>query len=238
MSVRIAQPTLCKFLAYIQRTRKDYAGCRILDCGAGGEAPPLALFHEQGLETHGIDIDDEQIESAVKYGREHGMFLNIIKADMRRIPFGDGFFDFVYECQAMCHLTKAGIRQTLAEMRRVLKDDGLCFVTFLTKDNWPLGGKEIAEGEFQTHHEGEDYVHSYYEDNEPEGSLTGFEILRKERRSILFANEWAEISESDWMEWYHDDWTGFTRDSWRALYPDRLKNRRLEFLEYIVKKQG
>jgi len=238
MAVNIGQPSLCSFLAYMYRAGIEFDGKKILECGAGGSIPPLSLFYERGFETYGIDIDDKQIERAATFERENGMSLNIIKADMQEIPFDDGFFDVVYECQAMCHLTKKDIRQTIAEMHRVLKVDGLCYMTFMSRDHWPLGGKEIADGEFQSHYEGVDYVHSFFFDDEPEGLLTDFEILRKAKQSILYAREWAEMSEDDWMDWYSDDWTGFTRDRWRALYPERTKNRRMEFLEYIVKKGG
>ncbi|MBN2226535.1 MAG: class I SAM-dependent methyltransferase [candidate division Zixibacteria bacterium] len=236
MAIQITQPSLCKFLAYIQRTRPDYAGCRILECGAGGEVPPLAMFHEQGFEIYGIDIDDDQIERAQKYAREHGLDLHMIKADMRETPFEDDFFDFVYEFQAMCHLTKPGIRQTIAEMHRIMKTAGLCFLTVMTRNNWPLDGKEIARGEFQSHYEGKDHIHSYFDDDETDGLFDRFTILRKERRSILYANEWAEMSEPEWMAWYCDDWTGFTREEWLGWYPHRKEKRRLEFIEYIVKK--
>ena len=33
----------------------------VLDCGAGGQNPPLGLFHEYGFKTIGIDISLSQI---------------------------------------------------------------------------------------------------------------------------------------------------------------------------------
>ena len=34
----------------------------VLDCGAGGRRPPLALFYNDGYKTAGIEILDSQIE--------------------------------------------------------------------------------------------------------------------------------------------------------------------------------
>lgn len=50
---------------------------KILDCGAGGKLPPLAIFKEQGYETHGIDISEKQIAFAKEFEKKHGLELNI-----------------------------------------------------------------------------------------------------------------------------------------------------------------
>ena len=48
-------------------------GKRILDCGAGGVLPPVALFHQHGFDSWGIDTSDEQLDKARRYCRRHGM---------------------------------------------------------------------------------------------------------------------------------------------------------------------
>jgi len=34
----------------------------ILDCGAGGIYPPLAIFSEYGYETHGLELFDSMLK--------------------------------------------------------------------------------------------------------------------------------------------------------------------------------
>ncbi|MHA1308635.1 MAG: class I SAM-dependent methyltransferase, partial [Candidatus Heimdallarchaeota archaeon] len=45
----------------------------VLDCGAGGRRPPLALFYKDGYKTAGIEILDSQIERATSYEKENDM---------------------------------------------------------------------------------------------------------------------------------------------------------------------
>lgn len=41
----------------------------ILDCGAGGESPPLSIFENYGYKTTGIEFDLKQVERAEKFGK-------------------------------------------------------------------------------------------------------------------------------------------------------------------------
>ena len=163
----------------------------ILDCGAGGEKPPLALFYEYGYTTYGIDISCEQVELAHKFCKEHNMELNITKGDMCNIPFKDESFSFVYSVNTVCHLSKKDTAAALEEIERVLKLHGLCFVNFISVDDcWYGRGQEVNKGEFLQEIEWypgivqEGHVCSYYEDNEPDTYFRHFEIFRKEKRII------------------------------------------------------
>ena len=89
---------------------------KILDCGAGGPVPPLALFAEHEFDTWGIDTSDEQLERARQYCNEKGMQIKFCKGDMRQIPFGDESYDCVYEHYAMCHLSKKETTKAICEM--------------------------------------------------------------------------------------------------------------------------
>ncbi len=88
------------FLARIISERATAAlprPARILDCGAGGSIPPLALFRQEGFEAWGIDISKAELEKARAFCHRAGMQVNLKQGDMRCIPFGDQSFDFVYE---------------------------------------------------------------------------------------------------------------------------------------------
>jgi cyclopropane fatty-acyl-phospholipid synthase-like methyltransferase len=68
--------SLYRFLKLIGQVELEK---KVLDCGAGGPRPPLALFHDYGYETHGIDISESAITASEKFIRERGMKLKIIK---------------------------------------------------------------------------------------------------------------------------------------------------------------
>ncbi|MHA1290912.1 MAG: hypothetical protein ACTSPB_26300, partial [Candidatus Thorarchaeota archaeon] len=61
MEQLIFPPRMYNFLWTIRNSTLEK---KILDCGAGGRFPPLAIFHQHGFETHGIDLSDDQIERA------------------------------------------------------------------------------------------------------------------------------------------------------------------------------
>lgn len=171
---------------FLRFTKSNPIKKRILDCGAGGSDPKLALFFENGFETYGIDISDEQIIDAERYCKQHGINLNIIKGDMRNIPFESRFFGYIYSYLSMVHLSKNETAQAINEIFRVLVKGGLCYLNFLSKDDANFDAKkETKPGEIIDKHGNEEFVHSYYEDEEPDEFFNKFKIIYKEKRKIL-----------------------------------------------------
>lgn len=164
---------------------KSSAEKKILDCGAGGKYPPLALFHQHGYETYGIDISENQLKRSESFCKENNLELNISYGDMRDIKFDDESFGFVYSYNAIFHMTKKDIEKGIKEMERVLKKGGLLFVNLLSVEDMGYGqGKELEKGEFCEVYDGEEVIHTYYEDTEGEKYFTGFDIIDKRKRII------------------------------------------------------
>lgn len=173
---------LYTFLRYCQSSELPK---KVLDCGAGGDCPPLSIFYVNGFETYGIEISDHQIELSSKYCKENEMDLNIVKGDMCNLPFAEETFSFVYSFNSIFHMAKKNISKSMGEIRRVLKKDGLCFVNFLSTDDCGYGqGEAIGDGEFFQDEDNEKVIHSYYQHNEPDQYFKDFSILRKEKRRI------------------------------------------------------
>ena len=152
---------------------------KVLDCGAGGKYPPLTLFYEGGYETYGIEISKTQLKRAQTFCRKNDIEMNMLRADMRRIPFGDDSFSFVFAYESIFFLTERDIAIAMSEIERVLKPRGLCFITFRSIDDtdrrtFPESHpvRIMLGSEGLTHHE----------DNEPEMFFSRFQILRKRKR--------------------------------------------------------
>jgi ubiquinone/menaquinone biosynthesis C-methylase UbiE len=178
--------SLYNFLRFIQ---SNPVNKKILDCGAGGPDPKLAFFHENGFESYGIDISEDQIIEAEDYCKKHNIKLNIVKGDMRNIPFESKFFGYVYSYLSMVHLSKNETSQAINEIYRVLLKGGLCYLNFLSKDDkWFAEDDERKSGERISKHGNEEFVHSYYDDIEPDDFFNNFEIIYKEKRHILKGN--------------------------------------------------
>ena len=186
MIKKVYPPSLYNFLWYI---RSNPLGKKILDCGAGGYNPKLAFFLKNGFEVYGIDISDDQIKDSEEYSANNNVNLNIIKGDMRKIPFDSEYFDYVYSYNSIFHLSKKDSGIAINEMYRVLKKDGLCYLNFLSiDDKWSKEGEEINPGEIITKEGDEEYLHSYYEDDEPDNYFDEFEIIYKEKVLVQIGN--------------------------------------------------
>ncbi|MHA2424690.1 MAG: class I SAM-dependent methyltransferase [Candidatus Thorarchaeota archaeon] len=225
-----------EFMWEKERITGESLGRRILDCGAGGQRPPIGLFAEHGFEAFGIDLSESQITAAKEFCKGRELTVNLSEGDMRNLPFEDNSFDIVYEFYSMVHLTKEDTLKTIQEMKRVVKNGGLLFFGFASYDTWPITGGEREKGEFWLFEHGdEEVVHSFFNDDEIEDYLEGLEILRIDRRARNDAWWWGRISQEDWMEMYADNWTKHSRKEWERMYEKRSEQIYAHIF-YICKK--
>ncbi len=180
MKVAFRQTQLYTFLLYCNGVDLDK---KILDCGAGGVLPPLAIFAEHGYETCGIDISKAQIDLAKNFEEKHNLELGIMEGDMKKIPFEDESISFVYSYNSIFHMSKEEIGIAIKEIYRILPKGGLAFINFpSTKDFRSAVGEKIREGEYLQEEHGEKILHSYFEDDEADKYFKDFKIIYKEKR--------------------------------------------------------
>lgn len=182
MKMVFRQTQLYTFLRYCNESNLEKS---VLDCGAGGNLPPLALFAEQGYKTCGVEIDQRAMDRAKVFEKEYNMDLRTIQGDMRALPFRDNEFSHVFSYNSIFHMTKAEIKKAMDEMKRVLKPGGLLFVNFASVNDFRYGQDERAgEGEFLHPEDGELVLHSYYDINEADKYFEDMEIIHKENRVL------------------------------------------------------
>lgn len=177
---------LYKFLRYCSSSPLEKI---VLDCGAGGDDPPLQIFSDYGFETYGIEVSGEKLKQAHDSCKENNLKLNLLKGDMRRIPFKNETFSFVYTWNAIHMMSKEDAALAIGEIERVMKAKGLCFVNFVSADEPPpTDAIETRKGEFlrKTPWSGVKCpnIDSYFEDREADLFFSNFEILHKEKRII------------------------------------------------------
>ncbi|MDR3595549.1 class I SAM-dependent methyltransferase [Clostridium sp.] len=176
------QVPLYRFIMYCNETTMNNT---VLDCGAGGDCPPLSLFSEYGYETHGIEFNSKQLEEANRYASKKSQNLNIEQGDMRKLNFENESFSFVYSYNSVFHMTKADVLKSINEMKRVLKPNGLLFVNFLTTKDHRCGtGVAIGENQYEQMDDDIHVIHSYFEEDEPEKYFENMKILYKESRVL------------------------------------------------------
>ena len=158
----------------------------MLDCGAGGRRPPLALFHEYGFKTTGIDISTSQIEASKEYEKKHNMDLNIIQGDMLDLKFSDESFTCVYSFNSSIHLSKKDTRKAVDEMLRVLKPGGVMYINFIWEPAKQMYlGEERAPGEcWMMGRNGEMVRHTLFSEEEADEIMKGTEVLLKSKEEL------------------------------------------------------
>ena len=188
------QIPLYRFLKYSNECNSSK---NILDCGAGGNMPPLSLFSKFDYKTTGIELDDNQLLLAKEYEQVNNETLNIIKGDMTDLKFEDASFNFVYSYNSIFHMKKEDIQKSIHEMKRVLKKDGLMFVNFLTTYDAGCGtGEAMGNNQFLQMERGIPTIHSYYDDSESDKLFDDMVILYKETRIIDRIYEGDKIKQS------------------------------------------
>ena len=210
------------FLSYITSHADELPpGRKILDCGAGGLLPPLALFQQHEFDVWGIDVSETQLTRAQSFCTQQGIELNLQLGDMRNMPFDNAFFDFVFEQYAMVHLTKHDTQIAINEMYRVLKPGGLCFLGVISQDTFPPMGKETAPGEFLGMEGGTETIHSAFTHREADQLFAGWTVLRKEQHSTWQTAYAEQLTPEEWMEIYEEAQPAQSPEDWRALYEQR-----------------
>jgi ubiquinone/menaquinone biosynthesis C-methylase UbiE len=222
-----------------QSQRETLPQRKVLDCGAGGPVPPLALFHQHGFEGWGIDTSEEQLDKARQFCEAQGIKLHLRKGDMRRIPFEDDTFDYVYEHYSMCHLSKQDTALAVSEMYRVLKRQGGCFLGVISTDTWPKSffGQEREPGEYWGE-EGEEELtlHSMFSDEEADELVSAWEIVSKEKQVRYLREAAEETTLEGWMALYEEAGDRCSREKWRARYERRASAFQYAHLYFILRK--
>jgi SAM-dependent methyltransferase len=122
----------------------SFEGKRVLDfgCGAGRV---LRHFEPEARENEvwGCDVD----ESSIRWLQRHlcPPFRVYRNAAMPPLPHPDGYFDVIWALSVLTHITDTW-SAWLAELHRVLADDGLLLATFMGEGVAPLLADEPCPG--------------------------------------------------------------------------------------------
>ena len=163
---------------------------RVLDlgCGAGIHVTYLA---ERGFETYGADISETGLKLTKKKLKSRRLEAEIVKCDMKSIPYIHSSFDAVICVQAIYHQKLKGIQETISEIHRVLKKRGLLLANFHSKRSGKHGkGIKVEENTFMQEDGPERGVlHHFVDEPELQELLGNFridlEVIEKKIGSYL-----------------------------------------------------
>jgi ubiquinone/menaquinone biosynthesis C-methylase UbiE len=124
------------FGSYLENSVKPQGGWRVLDvgCAFGSNLIPFA---DMGCAIHGIDIHCDIANSAKKMmdarGYSEGVFS---EGTNRSIPYEDNYFDLLLSINTLHYeASEQDILGALAEFKRVLKPDGVLYLSTVGPDH-------------------------------------------------------------------------------------------------------
>lgn len=114
---------------------------RVLDVGCGS-GRHLVFLSKRGFETYGFDVSQSALSLARDWLREEGLDAIIFEHQMEEpFPYDDAFFDAVVSTQVIHHNRMREILLTVGEIERVLRSDGVLFVSLPIFSKVPSEGK-------------------------------------------------------------------------------------------------
>jgi len=174
---------------------KDYGVRRVLDlaCGSGRHTLYLAKL---GFEVYGIDISEEGIKIAKSLLDKNNIYAELTIGSMyEKLPYDNNFFDGIICIRSLNHSTIENIRKAIGEMERVLKPEGLVYITVRKRVSKKkrLPFKEIAPRTYIPLEGKEKGVIHY---------LFNKSILKKEFHNFKIHKLWVEYGPKDWEAYY------------------------------------
>lgn len=121
---------------------------RILDLGCGSGRHTVFLA-KSGFEVFGLDIAPTGLCATIEKLAKEGLSAHVTLSDMQVLPYDDAFFDTVISVSVIHHNRLQDIQETVSEIWRVLRPQGLVWVTVpIPKDHPSKRGVEIEPGTF------------------------------------------------------------------------------------------
>jgi len=149
-----------KFAEQFKNTRR----IRILDIGCGRGRHSIYLAKQPGFEVFALDSASVALEITKEEARKNEVDIKIFKANATFLPFQDCFFDAVIAINVINHGTIDDVTESLAEMNRVLKNEGAFLSTLLSVKDFRFGlGEKINRYTFILRNDLEDgVVHTFF----------------------------------------------------------------------------
>lgn len=184
----------------------------ILDVSFGTGNLTFCL-HDLGYEIHGSDLNAAMLARAAEKARDKGIDLTLTQCDFREASrhFHRDFSLVMSSGSALCHVDNEGVKQTLAEMDKLVRPGGYIYID---SRNWDRALRERER--FQAFarplvlENGETNYYAQFWDFNPDGTIT---------LNLLFAygRDGRIVRKEVWPETIHPFSIELVQSTLRAL---------------------
>lgn len=100
-----------------------------------------------GYTPIGMDIKVDAVRAARRVLRAHNLAGFVVVADLKKLPFADGVFDYVFSYSVIQHVHREYARECLNECGRVMKAGALSFLEFPMRSGLANSRRRVAPDE-------------------------------------------------------------------------------------------
>lgn len=104
-----------------------------LGCGLGRHT---ILFAENNFEVYAFDLSKEALEKTKEWAKTLKLDVDFKNGDMLELPYKENIFDCILCRNVISHTDTQGMIKMASEIKRVLKQDGECYLTLGSKNSW------------------------------------------------------------------------------------------------------
>lgn len=178
-------PPLPELVEYAKDLKREKAKTILdLGCGAGRHSILLA---KQRFRVVALDISEtalKTLDARLKAARITNVAL--VKHEMWKLPFIDGYFDGVVCTNVLHHGKLAEIRQAIRELQRVMRKGASAFIVALSEKDFRKGNGKRLEPNTYVFTEGEErgIIHHFFSRPELSSCLRGTKLESFRERLI------------------------------------------------------
>jgi SAM-dependent methyltransferase len=169
-----------------------------LGCGVGRHTVFLA---QQGFNVTASDISSSAIENTRANLQQADVDARLHQLDMTEWPFDNGQFDTVIAFNVIYHANRSEIETILAQVKRVLRPQGLLFITFKSVLDSECGqGNQLATFTWAPTSGVEKGIpHYYVDETEAKRLLQDFELVSMVHKQEIAVAENGGRQRAHWL---------------------------------------
>lgn len=150
---------------------------RVLDLGCG-LGRHVIFMSKEGFDIHAVDSSKTAVAYCQEWLNKEGLTAHVSAVDMDNLDYPDDYFDFVLSWNVIYHTTREHMIYILSEISRILRKDGLLYLTLNSLKNEYYGkGIEVENNTFDNpNKEDGQHLHHYSDENDVKDLLKNWLI--------------------------------------------------------------